>query len=138
MKQEITLEQAQAIVDAHREAERAAKIKTARTLIGRCYKYRNSYGVGGPHEKWWLYAIATNVDALGLLVGASFQHTSNDTIEIDPKARIYVEHGWTEIKPAEFWEAAAQIRTEVRHRLSKKRRTKKRLRPLSAIGGKRA
>lgn len=134
MNQEITLEQAQAVVNAHREAERAEKIKAARALIGRCFKYRNSYGVGGPHEKWWLYAIATGVDALGTVVALSFQRTSNDTIEIENKARIFIGSGYEEIRPAEFWKAAAQIRKEVRRRLSKQRRKTPKLRPLKDRG----
>lgn len=132
MKHEITLEQAQAVVNAHREAEFAAKIKATRKLVGRFFKYRNSYGTG---DKWWLYAHATEVDSLGRILGLSFQHTSQDIIEIELKTSAIgiggvITAGWEEIEPSEFWEAAAQIRTEVRHRLSKKRRTKKRLRPL--------
>lgn len=135
MKDEITLEQAQAVVNAHREAERAAKVKAAREYVGRCFKYRNSYGAG---DKWWLYAIATRVDPLGMLVGSSFQHTSLDTIEIDRKERIFIEGGWTEITPREFWEAAAAIRKEVRRRLSREPRTKKRRRPRLPRGVKNA
>lgn len=126
----ITLDQAQAVVDAHREAERAAKVKAARTLVGRCFKYRNTYGTG---DKWWLYAIATDVDPLGSLRGVSFQHTSNDSLEIENKARIFIEHGWEEIKAAEFWKAAGQFRKLVRQRLSKPRRKQTRLRPLREI-----
>lgn len=127
MKQDITLEQAQAVVNAHREAEFAAKIKASRKLIGRCFKYRNTYGTG---DKWWLYALATEVDSLGRLLGLSFQHTSHDAIEIELKSSAIgiggvITAGWTEIKPTEFWEAAAQIKTEVRHRLTRKLPRKK-------------
>lgn len=48
----ITLEQARAVINAHAEAEYAAKRVEAEQLIGRFFKYRNSYG--SDSVKWWL------------------------------------------------------------------------------------
>lgn len=77
------------------EAERARK--EHEKLVGRCYKYRNSYGSG---EKWWLYAKVTAAGDIQPLA-TTFEQTANGSIEIRREWGISLHHGWEEISMAE-------------------------------------
>ena len=52
-----------------------------RDIVGKCFKYRNSYG--GSYEKWWLYLQVKSIDEKSLsFTCVEFQRTSMDIIEI--------------------------------------------------------
>lgn len=113
---EITLEQAQAVIRADRDARCAARAIEARKLIGRFFKFRNSYGSA---RKWWLYAAPRVVDDDGSVSGLSFQRTHDGRIEV--RCADYLTVGdvdWTEITSSEFWAVAAQLRVELVGRLT--------------------
>lgn len=48
-------------------------------LIGKCFKYRNSYSSG---EKWWLYTKVIGVTDYDRVKTVNFQKTSYNDIEI--------------------------------------------------------
>jgi hypothetical protein len=56
------------------EEERLIKIPALQKLIGKCYKYRNSYGSG---ERWWLYKKVVGISGT-MLKTLEFQITSYD------------------------------------------------------------
>jgi len=129
----LTLDEARAVVNAHREAERAAERDKLLPLMGRYFKYRNNYGISGKGG-WWLYAHVTGVDGTPMCTGWTFQRDENGRIEIEPNGRSTITirpegSGWQEIKAAEFWKAAEQIKASVNAHLShRSRRTLRRRR----------
>jgi hypothetical protein len=111
-KREISLQEAQAVIDAHREKERRADREKKRLYIGRYFRYRNSYGAS--EETWWLYGMVTGVSDSGYLTGLSFQQTSRRNIELQDDDRLMtIPTGWEEIEAAEFWAAADVVRASV-------------------------
>ena len=48
--------------------------------VGRCYRYRNSYGHG---ESWWLYAMVTGISEDGLMSGIRFQNDGNGKLDFE-------------------------------------------------------
>jgi hypothetical protein len=84
-KQTKTVEELQQQFDEARHAleqiEKQARNEANEKLIGKCYRYRNSYGSG---DKWWLYKIVTGIGDYWP-IGTSFQKTSNGTLEIREK-----------------------------------------------------
>lgn len=88
--------EAQEALWAIEEKERA---KRSATLVGKCFRYLNSYGSG---DRWWLYARVISVGDGGYLTTFSFQTTCNDEIQIEPaKARLSID-GWEAISIADF------------------------------------
>lgn len=82
--------------------------------VGRCFKYRNSYGAG---ESWWLYVkiLSVNEKTMSFKV-VEFQQTSMDIIEIkfDQKYNFNGKNyfngsHYTEIKLSEFEKARKGI-----------------------------
>lgn len=73
-------------------------------LIGKCFRYRNSFGSG--MDSWRLYAKVVDV-CKGELVTVEFERTSNaeSTIRTDGCAgynRFHAGSNWMEITPALF------------------------------------
>jgi hypothetical protein len=130
----ITIEQANAVIAARREADRKAEIAKNRALIGTCWKYHNSSGATDP--KWWLYAIVTGVGVTGTPEGWSFQHTSSGEMEIRGDRSLYVHTdghmGYRRITRREFDAAARAFRKATWAQFAsplsppKKRRSRKR------------
>ena len=59
------------------------KVQNAK-LVGKCFKYRNTYG--GSHERWWwLYAKVTGVTARGELEGIQFQDDGEGRLTVETK-----------------------------------------------------
>lgn len=81
------------IEDAKSDAKNAA-------LVGRYFRYRNSYGSG---SVWWMYFKVTGYKG-GSIRGQQFQTTSDDEVQIEP-ARSFYRHmhgGFEEIKKSEY------------------------------------
>ena len=79
-----------------------------RKLIGRCFKYLNSYGSG---EKWWLYVKVVSLNESDLSFRTvEFQHTSLKRVEIEYERvcnfggvpRFGVDSNWVPISVAEY------------------------------------
>lgn len=101
-------------IRAFEDAERA---RASSELIGKCYKYSNSYGSG---DRWWLYMRITGVGDHWPM-GVKFEHTSSDECRISRESFIVVNDGYIEITTAEFIAAldafladAAAIATDTR------------------------
>lgn len=108
--EDITLEQARAVIRAHDTRVFDDRVAKARQLIGRCFRTRNSFG--GDHAgKWWLYALVTDVDEDGRVMCLSAERMSDATIIIKQGDHHYVESaGWREITAASFWREVGVIR----------------------------
>lgn len=52
-------------------------------LIGKCFKYANSYGNGS--DQWWLYTKVTGVSDNGDMAGISFQDDGNGRLTVETK-----------------------------------------------------
>lgn len=86
-----------------------------RKLVGKCFKYRNSYGSG---ESWWMYARVISFDERAMnFKAAEFQKTSRDCIQIECESvhifngcnRFGVESGWIPISLNEYKREARSI-----------------------------
>lgn len=85
-------------IDEKRREEENAK------LIGRCFKYRNSYGSG---KKWWLY---TKVTKGGYWPQAfSFQQTSHKTYEVRSEESFPSIAGYVPVSEGEFKKALSNF-----------------------------
>lgn len=69
------------------------KIPKMKKLIGKCFKYRNSYG--GDSQDWWLYIYVRGVKGTDFITD-QFQTCSDGRIEIELNKRtanVIVESG---------------------------------------------
>lgn len=76
-------------------------------LIGKCFKYRNSYG--GSHERWWwLYVKITGVTTRGEFEGIQFQDDGEGRLTVETKhlpqttLQVPIEHDEWATAFAEF------------------------------------
>lgn len=68
--------------------EAAERYEKAKGLLGKCFRYRNSYSCPeGEKDRWWLYMRVTEVAKDGWLTVFSFQTDKNGAIEIVPAKR---------------------------------------------------
>ncbi len=84
------------------EIEKAERIKQNKGLVGKCFKYLNSYGSS---EKWWLYTKVLRLDDEGYPVAWRFQIDCHGQIEISPpeeRSYVYPGNGYQPITVAEF------------------------------------
>jgi hypothetical protein len=76
-------------------------------LVGRCFKYRNTYG-GGDEKSWWLYAKITGVTLRGDLEGIQFQDDGEGRLTVETKhlshttLQVPIEHDEWATAFAEF------------------------------------
>ena len=70
-------------------------------LVGKCFRYRNSYGGGYP--SWWLYAKVTDTGDWRPQC-FTFELTSRNKVEIDLKSdhNVHPGNGWQEITAKQF------------------------------------
>lgn len=80
--------------------ENKEKREQALALVGKCFKYRNSYGAGEKRD-WWLYAIITGVK-YAWPEAFEFEMDCNGEIRITRKSHIFLNNGWTEIHKSVF------------------------------------
>lgn len=76
-----------------------AKRKTAENAkhVGKCFKYRNSYG---PNEKWWLYMKVTKGGYW--MEGVTFQITTTKAHEVKVEKCLSLMGGYIPISLAEY------------------------------------
>lgn len=87
--------------------------------VGRCFKYRNSYG--GTYDRWYLYLKIVGIDEKDMsFKTVEFQNTSMEIVEIryDRKfnfdGKFYFDGGnYIEIKPSEFERAKKALLTKI-------------------------
>ena len=68
------------------------------SVVGRYFKYHNSYGSG---EDWWKYLKIVS-EGEYWPIGIAFQHTSRDSVEIETDKTVTSIGGWEEISQAEY------------------------------------
>lgn len=73
-------------------------------LIGKCYRYRNSFG--NENKGWWLYIQVLELED-GNLIVHRFQTDSNGRIEVEPRRVEWDSVGsqYEEIPREDFWAA---------------------------------
>lgn len=68
--------------------EAAERYEKAKKLIGKSFRYRNSYSCPeGEKDRWWLYMRVTGVSKDGFLTVFSFQIDKDGQITIEPEKR---------------------------------------------------
>lgn len=86
------------------------KEEAAQSLLGKHFKYYNSYG---SDERWWKYAKVLSVKD-GYPHAFTFEHTSRDAIEIESHVGgYYASGGWEEISEAEFNAAWLALQNDI-------------------------
>lgn len=81
-------EKARAVQNRIWKAEAAERYEKAKGLLGKCFRYRNSYSCPeGEKDRWWLYMRVTEVTKDGWLTVFSFQTDKDGAIEIVPEKR---------------------------------------------------
>jgi len=113
----ITVEQAQAIIDADREQKRRQELAEAKKHIGKCFRYRNSGG--GADERWWLYARVTAATKYGWLTAVMFQRipSVNSEHRLEPCGTLHLTPEWQEISRARFNMEARRFQVSVIRKL---------------------
>ena len=107
-KQEIR-EQIKPLLDELNLLEREEKERETKGLIGRCFKYHNSYSCPkSDADKWWIYRRITGVDG-GSLHSTSFQIDIDGKIEIEVTDTFNSVTGWQEVSESEYQNAWADI-----------------------------
>lgn len=84
-------------------------------LLGKCFKYRNSYGCA-IHGKWWLYIKIVKIS--GRTVYAfEFQNTSNSTVEFRTNyphySNAFLGKDYIPISNAEFEKALRSLKSRI-------------------------
>lgn len=90
------------------KAEQADQRNAA--LVGKCFKYRNSYSCPGPDDYWWMYAQVLRAKD-GSLRALRFQTDRDGKVEVEPDAYFSCSENYKSITLMEFAEAwAAMLR----------------------------
>jgi len=86
------------------EIKREENNERNQKLIGKCYRYRNSFG--NENEGWWLYIRVLEIED-GNLIVHRFQTDRNGRIEIEPRRVEWDSVGSTyeEVSKEDFWVA---------------------------------
>lgn len=96
---------------AIRHIEATERDQKHAALIGKCLRYRNSYG---HDEKWWLYCKVLRAEG-GNLIIHRFETTSRGEIKIEPEYKDYygLTGGWETISDGTFADAWADLRNRI-------------------------
>ncbi len=105
-KQKRTEEELNKIVnDARNELwkiEKAREIEDGKKLIGKCFKYRNSFGGGS--RPWWLYLKVTAVGR-----AAAIEKDCRGEVRIKRKEDFRGGHGYIEITQGQYTKSVSAI-----------------------------
>lgn len=89
--------------------QRAAQEK----LVGKCYRYRNSYGAGGKSD-WWLYVGIHSLDPENGLRAIHFQKDCDGRFEVETNHYyINVLNGYEEIPTNDFCKAWLEFQSNL-------------------------
>lgn len=94
--------------------EMAARDKENTALVGRCFKFRNSYSCPEkPSDYWWLYLVVLKA-AKGGLYTFEFQTDRHGEFDIKPRGFHYnIGDDYQQISRTEFDRAWKQTRKEI-------------------------
>ncbi len=83
------------------DIEQAETAKINKKLLGKCFRYWDTFGSGG--DGWWLYAKVIDVDA-GNPIAHRFQIDANGGMEIEPRHVLWhdLSSGYDKISNAAF------------------------------------
>lgn len=92
------------------QLDQADALEHSRALVGRYFKYRNSYSCPQKaSDYWWLYARTDRLDRAGTLHGVTFQIDSRGEITVAPQRFMWQLFGdgskYQPITRAEFQRA---------------------------------
>lgn len=85
--------------------EASDRVAQGKTLVGKCFKYRNCYSCPEkPSDFWWSYTVVTAIDDHGWLTLLSFQSDKNGRVEIKTDVLMYSGYlpGYVEITTNEL------------------------------------
>lgn len=100
-----------------REIEETENMKASKALVGKFFKYRNSYSCPKPDEYWWLYTAVIGVTDEGNPRAWNFQKDIYGKVEVEEDMfRPSLSAGYTEITEQEFWKAYDGIMFELNAR----------------------
>lgn len=94
------------------EIEQTERARRVRSLMGKCFRYINSYG---SDSAWPLYGRIIGADEYGWMRMFQFETTSNDEIQIRTNRQQTHMSGWEEIPVAEFEEEWTALQSRVAH-----------------------
>lgn len=103
-------------------------------LVGKCYKFSNTYGVGDDMRRWPLYARIVGFDEKDMsFESVEFQLTTRNNIEIrfrkrdnfDCRSHYSLSTGWVEISLKEYDRARRTLLRRVEALLLLERRPKR-------------
>lgn len=97
------------VMNKLREVEDKRRIKELRPLIGKCFRYRNSYGHG---ENWWLYIKVIGLKSTWLKV-FFFEKTCYEEWKIKYDDIRSSMEGYEQISTEEFNQAWHECLTEL-------------------------
>ena len=106
-----------------REIEEAESAKVNQALVGKFFKFRNSYSCPEPHEYWWLYMAVTGLSDEGNPLTWNFSKDiyGKIDVEVDQLPPPSVSSGYIEIKAKEFYKAYESLMAELNARNTTKR-----------------
>lgn len=93
------------------EIQNAERYARNKALLGKAFKYRNSYSC--PEKRgnyWWLYAKVVKVDQDGHLMVFMFQTDKYGNVDIKPSEHRYHMDDYTGISASEFHKAWGRLR----------------------------
>ena len=100
-----------------REIEEAESAKVNQALVGKFFKFRNSYSCPKPNEYWWLYMAVTGLSDEGNPLTWNFSKDIYGKIEVEvDQLRPSVSSGYIEIKAKEFYKAYESLMAELNAR----------------------
>ena len=104
---------------AIRERENAKKLRESvdqlRKLVGRCFRYRNSYGCGDTKGPWWTWMRIESVDADGGFRALSFEVDNSGRITVKPNEwSMSLLEGYKEVTEAELTTAFLAMRNLIK------------------------
>ena len=107
-KQEIQ-NQIKPLIDELDAIHREEKEQELTTLVGRFFKYHNSYSCPeSDDDRWWIYRKVTGVDG-GRITATSFQTDVDGKVEIEKIAAFPSVTGWDEISESEYKNAWSEL-----------------------------
>lgn len=120
----LALQKANAIRKRIQNAENRVKAAEARKLVGKCFRYRNTYGSG--RASWWLYYRIDRADSIGGVHGLKFQvipggryRMAKIEIEVNDYLCSFPDMNYHEITGRQFGAALRKMQQTVarlRHR----------------------
>jgi hypothetical protein len=86
--------------------EEAESILENENIVGKCFKYRNSYSCPTQEEDyWWIYSKVIGLTDDGCLRVWHFQKDRSGEFMVNPNSLEYGMENHTEIPEIEFYEA---------------------------------